>query len=302
MALQLTLDSIQVIDSIDRNGSFAAAATELHRVPSAITYSVQQMEQGLDVLLFDRSGHRARLTEAGQELLREGRHLLRAAADLECRVQQVARGWESELRLAVDTIIDPEKLYPLLDEFYRQNSGTRLRLSTEVLAGNWDALASGRADLAIGASGDTPLGGFSIRPLGHIEFDFVAAPHHPILSEQMPLSVATIQRYRAVSVGDTSRHLPPRTTGLLSGQDVLTVPTMAAKMLAHIMGLGVGYLPRPLAQREIDSGRLVRVATEINKPGGSVVIAWRPANAGKALKWFVKRLDDANIRNALLAH
>ena len=135
--MRLSLDSIQVIDSIDRNGSFAAAATELHRVPSAITYSVQQMEQDLDVLLFDRSGHRARLTDAGLELLKEGRHLLRAAADLECRVQQVAKGWESELRLAVDTIIDPEKLYPLLDEFYRQNTGTRLRLSTEVMAGNW---------------------------------------------------------------------------------------------------------------------------------------------------------------------
>ncbi len=300
--MKLSLETLQVIDSIERNGSFAAAASELNRVPSAITYSVQQMEQDLDVLLFDRSGHRARLTAAGQELLREGRHLLRAAADLECRVQQVARGWESELRLAVDTIIDPEKLYPLLDEFYRQNSGTRLRLSTEVMAGNWDALASGRADLAIGASGDTPIGGFSTRPLGHIEFDFVAAPHHPILAEPMPLSESTIQRYRAISVGDTSRHLPPRTTGLLSGQDVLTVPTMAAKLLAHVTGLGVGYLPRPLAQREIASGRLVRVATEINKPGGSVVIAWRPANAGKALKWFVKRLDDANIRNALLAH
>ena len=260
------------------------------------------MEQDLDVLLFDRSGHRARLTDAGLELLKEGRHLLRAAADLECRVQQVAKGWESELRLAVDTIIDPEKLYPLLDEFYRQNTGTRLRLSTEVMAGNWDALASGRADLAIGASGDTPLGGFSTRPLGHVEFDFVVAPHHPILSEPMPLSESTIQRYRAVSVGDTSRNLPPRTTGLLSGQDVLTVPTMAAKLLAHLMGLGVGYLPRALALREIAAGRLVRVATEINKPGGAVVIAWRPANAGKALKWFVKRLDDANIRNALLAH
>lgn len=297
----LTLESLQIIDSIDRNGSFAGAAEELHRVPSAITYSVQQMEQDLNVLLFDRSGHRARLTAAGLELLREGRHLLRAAADLECRVQQVARGWESELRIAVDTIIGPEKLYPLIDEFYRQNSGTRLRLATEVLAGSWDALASGRADLAIGASGDTPLGGFSTRPLGLVEFDFVAAPHHPIASELQPLAESTIQRYRAVSVGDTSRNLPVRTTGLLSGQDTLTVPSMEAKVRAHVIGLGVGWLPRQLAEREVQNGRLVRLATQFNKTPGEVVIAWRPANAGKALKWFVKHLEDANIRNALLA-
>src|SRR6185295_12007655 len=113
--MRLSLDSIHVLDAIDRNGSFALAAAELHRVPSAITYSVKQLEEGLGVELFDRKGHRAILTDAGRELLSEGRHLLRAAADLECRVQQVAKGWESELRLAVDTVIGPEKLYGVIE-------------------------------------------------------------------------------------------------------------------------------------------------------------------------------------------
>jgi len=259
------------------------------------------MEQDLDVPLFDRSGHRAKLTAAGQELLREGRHLLRAAADLECRVQQVAKGWESELRIAVDTIIGPEKLYPLIDEFYRQNSGTRLRIASEVLAGSWDALASGRSDLAIGASGDTPMGGFTTRSLGRIEFEFVAAPHHPLANATEPLSEAAISMHRAISIGDTARNLPPRSTGLLSGQDTLTVPSMAAKVAAHIVGLGVGFLPQAIARREAASGRLRILATQVNKPGGEMVVAWRPGNAGKALKWFVKRLDDEDIRQALLA-
>jgi DNA-binding transcriptional LysR family regulator len=299
--MKLSLESIQVIDAIDRKGSFAAAAEELHRVPSAVTYSIQQIEQDLDVQLFDRSGHRAKLTDAGQELLREGRHLLRAAADLECRVQQVAKGWESELRIAVDTLIGTEKLYPLVDEFYRQNSGTRIRIAAEVLAGNWDALASGRADLAIGASGDTPMGGFTTRSLGHVEFAFVAAPHHPIVNEAEPLSEMAILKYRAISVGDTARNLPPRTTGLLSGQDTLTVPSMTAKVAAHIVGLGVGYLPEAVARREASAGRLRILNTQVSKPGGEMVIAWRPGHSGRALKWFVKRLDDANIRGALLA-
>src|SRR3954470_5201854 len=116
--MRLSLDSLQVLDAIDRKGSFAAAADELHRVPSAITYSVKQLEDGLGVPLFDRSGHRAVLTGAGRELLSEGRRLLRAAADLECRVQQVAKGWESELRIAVDTIVGIDRLFRLLEEFY----------------------------------------------------------------------------------------------------------------------------------------------------------------------------------------
>src|SRR6185369_12740992 len=96
---KLSLEALQVLDAIDRRGSFAAAAEELHRVPSAITYSVRQLEEGLGVELFDRRGHRAVLTQAGTALLTEGRKLLEAAADLECRVQQVAKGWESELRI-----------------------------------------------------------------------------------------------------------------------------------------------------------------------------------------------------------
>src|SRR5258706_4438799 len=156
--MKLSLDALQVLDAIDRKGSFAAAADELHRVPSAITYSVRQLEEGLGVEVFDRRGHRAVLTEAGRELLNEGRHLLRSAADLECRVRQVAKGWEVELRIAIDALVGFDKLYGLVEEFYAQKSGTRLRFSHEVLAGAWDALASGRADLAL-ATGDPPTGG-----------------------------------------------------------------------------------------------------------------------------------------------
>ena len=55
----LTPDALAMIDAIARNGSFAAAARELGKVPSALTYSVRQLEDEIDVLLFDRRGPRA---------------------------------------------------------------------------------------------------------------------------------------------------------------------------------------------------------------------------------------------------
>ena len=303
--MRLSLDALQVLDAIDRKGSFAAAAAELHRVPSAITYTVKQLEQDLDVLLFDRRGHRAKLTPAGHELLNEGRQLLRAAADLECRIQQVAKGWETELRIAVDTVIGPEKLFPLVKDFYREASGisaTSIRISTEVLGGSWDALVSERADLVIGASGDTPSGGgFASLPLGRIQFAFVAAPLHPINREAQPLAESTITRYRAISVADTTRNLLPRTVGLLSGQDVLTLPTMSAKVSAHIEGLGVGFLPLALAEVESRAGRLNVLPVEIAKPAGDVVIAWRPNRTGKALRWFLARLQVPSTIDMLMS-
>lgn len=300
--MRLSLDAIQVLDAIDRKGSFASAAAELHRVPSAITYSVKQLEEGLGIALFDRKGHRAVLTDAGRELLAEGRRLLRAAADLECRVQQVAKGWESELRIAVDTIIGIDKLYGLLEEFYAEKTGTRIRLSREVLAGTWDAIAAGRADLAIGASGDAPAGrSYASRVIGRVEMVFAAAPFHPIVKEPMPLTDAAIQQFRAVSVADSSRLLPPRTVGLLSGQDTLTVPTMEAKAAAQVAGLGVGFLPRWIAAREEAAGRLKILQVAGARPAGDVLAAWRPGEEGKALKWFVGRLLDPLVAAELLS-
>ncbi|MFL6581918.1 MAG: LysR family transcriptional regulator [Burkholderiales bacterium] len=299
--MRISLDALLVLDSIARNGSFAAAGEELHRVPSAITYTIQKLEQDLDVKLFDRSGHRARLTEAGEALLREGRHLLRTATDLECRVRHVATGWESELRIAVDDLVPIERLFPLLKDFYREQTGTRIRLTTEVLGGCWDAIVGGRADMVIGAPGDAPPEGLlAVEPIGSFEFIFVVSPDHPLAAAPNPLSAQEILQHRAVSAADTSRTLAPRTSGLLDGQDTLTVPTIRAKVAAQIAGLGAGYLPVLWAAPHIAAGRLVKKDIEGSKAMTNVYLAWHPRQAGKAGKWFIDRLRDKAVQRYVL--
>jgi len=300
--MRLTLDALTVLEAIDRKGSFAAAAEELHRVPSAITYAVQKLEEDLGVLLFDRSGHRASLTDAGRELLREGRHLLQAASELESRVKRVATGYEVELRIAVDDILPKERLYPLLREFYRDACGTRLRLLTEVFGGAWDALVTGRADLVLGAPGEGPAGGgYSTRPFGTVQWQFMVAPTHPLAQAPEPIPPEEILKYRSIAAADSSRNLPPRTSGLLTGQDVLTVPDMRDKIAFQRAGFGVGYLPVHMVRDEVNSGRLVVKQVLEAKAGSPVFIAWRTADNGKALRWFLERLDDKALLESLLA-
>lgn len=285
---RLTLEALAVLDAIDRRGSFAQAADELHRVPSALTYTVQKLEDDLGVKVYDRSGHRAKLTPAGAELLKEGRHLLRIATDLESRVKRVATGWETELVIAVDAIVSIAALYPIVSRFYRNDCGTRLRLLSETLGGTWDALAAGRADLVVGATGDAPVGGgFASQAMGTMRFVFVVAPGHPLAALPEPLAASDILAHRAVAVADSARNLPPRTTGLLSGQDVLTVPTMQAKLEAHRMGLGVGFLPEPLARVEAEAGRLLIRDVSEAKAELTLLLAWRSANRGRALAWWI---------------
>lgn len=109
--MDISLDALQVLDAIDRKGSFAAAASSLHRVPSAVSYSVQKLEQDLGIALFQKQGRRAIPTNAGKLLIEQGRGLLQAAEQLSLDAQQLATGWESRLPGAATT--QPTEHQPL---------------------------------------------------------------------------------------------------------------------------------------------------------------------------------------------
>src|SRR5262245_9496411 len=131
----LTPDALSLLQAVSQTGSFAAAARELGLVPSAVTYRIRQIEDALDVLLFDRSSRQARITDAGAELLREGARLLQEIDAVANRVKRVATGWESELTIAVDTAISSVTMMELSQAFFELAPTTRLRLCEEALTG-----------------------------------------------------------------------------------------------------------------------------------------------------------------------
>ena len=302
--LKLSIDALEVIDAIARKGSFAAAAESLYRVPSAVTYTIRKLEEDLGVVLFDRSGHRANLTEAGAELLKEGRYLLDAAHALESRVKRVATGVETDIGIAISDLFGNEAIFNVLAEFYAQGFGTRIKIMREVFGGSWDALISGRADISVGAPGEAaPGGGFSTRLLGQLEFVFAVAPHHPLAQLPEPLNNQDIIQYRAVAAADSSRNLPPRTSGILSGQDVLTVSDMRGKLEAQLASLGVGYLPIKMAQQYAKQGKLVIKEVAEPRAVGPSYLAWsnqRNSSMGKAQQWMLKRLEKLTLDELLM--
>src|SRR5512132_1662595 len=113
----LTPDAFGLVQAVAQAGSFAAAARELGLVPSAVTYRIRQIEDALDVLLFDRSSRQARLTPAGAELLREGGRLLAEVDAVAGRVKRVATGWEPQLTLAIDTVMSCSTVMQLVQAF-----------------------------------------------------------------------------------------------------------------------------------------------------------------------------------------
>jgi DNA-binding transcriptional LysR family regulator len=315
----LTPEALEMMDAIARTGSFAAAARELGKVPSALTYSVRQLEEALDVLLFDRRSRQAQFTAAGDELLREGRELLSQMDAVANRVQRVAAGWETAFCLAVDVVVAPPAVFDLIDAFYALRVAvagpegaqpgapllpppTRLRLRNEVMTGTWEALLSGEVDLALGTlSSNGPREGVDTAEIGELTWVLAVAPHHPLAHLPEPLSQATLAQHRIVAIADTARRMEPSTHGVQPGQDVLTVPSLAAKLEALLRGLGCGRLPETLVRRHVEAGRLVLKQTQESIDRIGLHYAWRrQPQQGRALSWWLAQLQSPTTRRALL--
>lgn len=72
---KLTLDGIELLDAINRAGSFSGAGSLLNKVTSTISYAVGKLEDDLEVALFHRHGSRVQITPAGKEMLAQVCHL-----------------------------------------------------------------------------------------------------------------------------------------------------------------------------------------------------------------------------------
>lgn len=286
----LTLEALRVMDAIDRRGSFAAAADELGRVPSALSYTMQKLEEELDVVLFDRSGHRTKFTNVGRMLLERGRILLEAADKLTTDAEALSRGWETHITVVCEALVPATQLFPLVDKLAKK-ANTQLSLMTEVLAGAWERLEQGRADIVIAPDMHFRSSSeINVRKLYKVMSVYVAAPEHPIHLEPEPLSDAVRVKYRGIAVADTARERPVLTVQLLDKQQRLTVSTIADKRQALIDGLGVATMPYPLVEQDIAEGRLRVVSAEYSHET-DIIMAWRRDSMGEAKSWLLREIS-----------
>ena len=109
----LTLDQLRLLVTVAEEGTFSGAARRLHRVQSAVSYGIANLERALGVELFDRSHRRPRLTPTGRGLLGDARQILEATAHLASRAAAVSEGLELDVLLVVDAIVPPGPLVAL---------------------------------------------------------------------------------------------------------------------------------------------------------------------------------------------
>ncbi len=294
---------IEVLGAIIEQGSFTQAASILHRTPSAITQTIKKLESIIGFSIFNRESYRPSLTAQGRLFWERSRTLLKQMQRLKHDVRFIEQGFGTEISIAYDDLIALDKILELIRKFQKVAPNVTIRLHREVMNGCWDALSQNRASLAIGASHIPPSElPCSQKILGSVFWTFAVSPEHPLAACEKPITREEISQYHSIVISDTSQQLPPSlSSGIFSGQATIVVPSMDAKILAQVQGIGVGYLPRHRILHLLKDGRLVeKTVAEQLKDKVYLKTAWRTDAHNQAMDWFLEELDKEEVRDRLL--
>ena len=284
----ISIEALLVLDAIDYRGSYAAAAEQLNKVPSALSYIVQKLEEQLNVTIFVRQGRRAVLTPAGKHLLEEGRKVLAAINLLSEQTQTIANGWEPKIRIACDSIVDVIPVFKGIETFLAEHENIEIDVKEEVMNGTWEALIEDRVELIIGAPSPVPSQkGIRAVKIGELNSVLVASKSHP-LSKKLSRTKALVEssaltKYRSIIVHDSAKNEIPWSINVLAGSQKFFVSSISQKISAIRAGIGIGYLPNYLVQQYIESGELVIVDLANRPRSQDLFMAWKITNKGKGL-------------------
>lgn len=251
MDLKVSLEQWRALLAVVDAGGYAAAAEALDKSQSAVSYAIQKLETALDVRVFRLEGRRAVLTEAGEILYRRAQALVEEANRLELSAENLSRGIEAQLYIAVDAIFPMWLLLQCLDRFAVEFPETRVELLETVLSGTDETLLQHQVDLAI-----TPRvpPGFIGDALMRARFIAVAHPDHPLHHLGRPVVFQDLRRHRQLVVRDSgSRRMD---AGWLGAEQRWTVSHLSTSIRAAAMGLGFAWYPQEKIRDELASGTL----------------------------------------------
>lgn len=301
MVVSVKPEYLQVLISVERNGSLSAAAAELGITVSSVSYAVRQLEEQLGQALLNRDSYRVCLTPAGVTARDYAEQIVNLHQSLEAHVRQVGEGWEPELRIAFTNMMCGEVLYQWLRDFYQLDTRTRIRVVREVYQGTWDALYDQRVDLVIGAVGQPPHEvDIEYLPVGRQALMLVMAADHPLAVDTASLSIRELSQQRLVDAGDSSRLIRPGKGQQQLCDEVLIVPDLFAQREAILSGIGVGFMPEHLIGDLLAEGQLCCREVINLDCSSELFVAWRKSSRGQALNWFSDRLQDAAMRESFL--
>ena len=250
MLKNVSLSAVRAFEAAARNGSFRAAALELHLSPSAVSHAVMNLEQALGTMLFQRTGRAVRLSPDGETLMR---HVGVAFEQLRLGVESVTHRGSQLLRLHSAPSFAAQCLAPRLARFLAANADIGVQLAANT---DYPTFGSDEFDAGI-VYGPVRGEGLETVSLGEETVT-------PLCSPQLGTRLRTPEDlFRLVLIQSDRKQVrwpdwlsenglaaPPGGSGMRFDRSFLAIAAAAD-------GLGVALESTRLAERELASGRLV---------------------------------------------
>ncbi|MEA3410694.1 MAG: LysR family transcriptional regulator [Pseudomonadota bacterium] len=255
--------ALEAFVAVAEEGSFTAASDRLHLTQPAVSKRIALLESELGSTLFDRTGRRTRLTEAGRALVPGARNILRAIDDTRRTVENLSGQISGRLSLATSHHIGLHHLPGVLREYASRYPEVRLDphfLDSEAAC---RSVRKGDSELAIVTLPPTPLPPLEERLVWNDPLELVIAAHDAPPSLEVRDIPETLRNLRAVLPAETTFTRSVISAGLeeigFSPGEVLETNNLETIKMLVAIGFGWSVLPRTMIDeslRVIDTGEV----------------------------------------------
>ncbi|MFA0000117.1 LysR family transcriptional regulator [Vibrio lentus] len=290
MRLKTTLDQWQTLYEIDRAGSIQAAALQLNKSHTTLIYALRKLEDQLGVTLVQVEGRRAVLSEDGKSLLRRASSMLEQARELELISEQLAKGVESEIVVAVDHLCCLKRLYQPMAAFLAENNTTSIQVIETSLSKTTEMVTQELADVAII---NLPITNYSAEAFGFTMMEPVVACSHPLVkASSVSLNqLSSLPQIVVRDLGSVEKLTEKKDVGWLKSSQRITVDNFDHAFGAVEQGVGYCRLPKHIVESRgsdkltvlnVENGSGYQVPLHLTLPKG--------AKTGPAAKRFYELL------------
>lgn len=266
----MQIHSLRTFYWVNRLGSFRKAAEALNISQPTVSARIRGLEEELGVPLMLRDAGLS-LTPQGAELLDYARQVLRLTDDLS--FQNAPQSRATRLRMGANGPVAATWLMALVDHLEARHPTLRLEIEVNQSATLLKHLATGQLDLAF-LSTDTAHPELKLAPIGQYPMIWVGAPsRYDGTLDDEALSRSPIIGYN----WESPIHDSTRTPAFGPGRHHRFTHSDSLFMMIRLAvnGMGLALVPEHSVQQELESGQLVRIATERRPTPLEVCAAYR---------------------------
>lgn len=264
-----TFRQLEYIVAVADTGQVGQAAQKLNVSQPSLSAQLAEVEADLGVTLFQRGRSGAKITPAGEEIVRRARQILHELQDLRAAAQGGGI-FQGRLRLGVLPSIGPYLLPGVVKRLHREHPGFRLIVREESTRDLDEGLRSGRLDMIISTPEDHP--GARKDPLFTETLWAAIALDHDLANGKTSLSLADLRGQTLLTLGTTHRlsHIVAGLAASAGGRvsDEYEGTSLDAVRLMAASGAGIAILPSIYAATEARRGTDVSLHM-INDPVAS---------------------------------